>query len=164
MAPANRPKVVTFYSYKGGVGRTMTLANVAAWLASEAHLRVFLVDFDIEAPGLAYYARQTPLAEGLPREGLVELFTAYRKTATAPPLAEYVFAEPDERLGGGRLFYLGAGRHDRAEYGGDVVGLDWKALYESGFGFELVERLRAAIVEAYEPDIVLVDSSCCSPT
>ena len=42
---------VTFYSYKGGVGRTMALANVAAILAKQGR-RVLLIDFDLEAPGL----------------------------------------------------------------------------------------------------------------
>ena len=39
----------TFYSFRGGVGRTMALANVAAYLARSG-LNVFLVDFDLEAP------------------------------------------------------------------------------------------------------------------
>ena len=43
--------VITFYSYKGGTGRTMTLANVAWILAAGGH-RVLAVDWDLEAPGL----------------------------------------------------------------------------------------------------------------
>ena len=41
---------VTFYSYKGGVGRTLALLNVAAVLA-QAGRRVVAVDLDLEAPG-----------------------------------------------------------------------------------------------------------------
>jgi len=48
--PANRPKVVTFYSYKGGVGRSLLAANSAALLA--AHGRTLIWDLDVEAPGL----------------------------------------------------------------------------------------------------------------
>jgi MinD-like ATPase involved in chromosome partitioning or flagellar assembly len=43
-------KIVSFYSYKGGVGRSLLLANVAAALAT-TH-RVACVDFDLEAGGL----------------------------------------------------------------------------------------------------------------
>jgi MinD-like ATPase involved in chromosome partitioning or flagellar assembly len=43
-------EVITFYSYKGGVGRTMALANVALWL-SQAGYRTLVVDWDLEAPG-----------------------------------------------------------------------------------------------------------------
>lgn len=41
---------VTFYSYKGGVGRTLCLLNVAAVLAQHGR-RVVAVDLDLEAPG-----------------------------------------------------------------------------------------------------------------
>ncbi|MFM0565644.1 KGGVGR-motif variant AAA ATPase [Paraburkholderia sediminicola] len=47
-------KIVTFYSFKGGVGRTMALANIA-FLAALNGKRVLVMDWDLEAPGLAYY-------------------------------------------------------------------------------------------------------------
>jgi DNA-binding CsgD family transcriptional regulator len=46
--------VITFYSYKGGVGRSFLLANVAATLSRWGY-RVLCVDFDLEAPGLSHY-------------------------------------------------------------------------------------------------------------
>jgi hypothetical protein len=46
---------VTFYSYKGGVGRTLALLNCAAVLASQRR-RVLAVDFDLEAPGFGLSA------------------------------------------------------------------------------------------------------------
>src|SRR5207248_760875 len=48
-----RPFVVTFYSFKGGVGRSTALALVASILATRGH-RVVMMDFDIEAPGLSF--------------------------------------------------------------------------------------------------------------
>lgn len=47
-------KVVTFYSYKGGVGRTMALVNTAHVLARDGW-RVLMVDFDLEAPGMTHF-------------------------------------------------------------------------------------------------------------
>jgi MinD-like ATPase involved in chromosome partitioning or flagellar assembly len=47
-------QVVTFYSYKGGVGRTMALVNVAHVLARDGW-RVLMVDFDLEAPGMTHF-------------------------------------------------------------------------------------------------------------
>ncbi len=49
-------RVVTFYSFKGGVGRTQALADVAVLLARYGH-RVLMVDWDLEAPGLESYFR-----------------------------------------------------------------------------------------------------------
>jgi MinD-like ATPase involved in chromosome partitioning or flagellar assembly len=48
--------IVTFYSFKGGVGRTMAVANVA-FLSALNGKRVLVMDWDLEAPGLAYYFR-----------------------------------------------------------------------------------------------------------
>jgi Mrp family chromosome partitioning ATPase len=42
-----------FYSYKGGSGRTVAAANVAAALAKLGR-RVLIIDLDFEAPGLQY--------------------------------------------------------------------------------------------------------------
>jgi CO dehydrogenase nickel-insertion accessory protein CooC1 len=44
-------RVVTFYSYKGGTGRTMALANVA-WILAANGRRVLVADWDLESPGL----------------------------------------------------------------------------------------------------------------
>lgn len=44
-------RIVAFYSYKGGVGRSVCLANVAALLALKGK-RVACIDFDLEAGGL----------------------------------------------------------------------------------------------------------------
>src|SRR3954469_15713569 len=44
-------QIVSFYSFKGGVGRSMALANVAALLC-KAGKSVLVVDWDLEAPGL----------------------------------------------------------------------------------------------------------------
>jgi CobQ/CobB/MinD/ParA nucleotide binding domain len=47
-------RIITFYSYKGGTGRSMALANVA-WLLALNNQRVLVIDWDLEAPGLHRY-------------------------------------------------------------------------------------------------------------
>jgi MinD-like ATPase involved in chromosome partitioning or flagellar assembly len=64
-------EVITFYSYKGGVGRSMCLANVAASLAQSGR-RVLAVDCDFEAPGLHRYFRAPP--DMANRKGAIEFF------------------------------------------------------------------------------------------
>src|ERR1044072_4989220 len=55
-------EIITFYSYKGGTGRSMTLANVACLLAlhhtSKDGRGVLMVDWDLEAPGLHRFFRK----------------------------------------------------------------------------------------------------------
>ena len=50
--------IITFYSFKGGVGRTFALANIAVLLAKKN--KVLVIDWDLEAPGLDYYFQPTP--------------------------------------------------------------------------------------------------------
>ena len=54
--PPRNGRILTFYSYKGGTGRTMLLANLG-WLLAAAGQRVLMIDWDFEAPGLHRYYR-----------------------------------------------------------------------------------------------------------
>src|SRR5438874_11280472 len=49
-------RIYTFYSYKGGTGRSMALANFA-WIMAASGKRVLVIDWDLEAPGLHRYFR-----------------------------------------------------------------------------------------------------------
>jgi tetratricopeptide (TPR) repeat protein/MinD-like ATPase involved in chromosome partitioning or flagellar assembly len=58
MSMTSKPlgKIITFYSYKGGTGRSMALANVACVLGQKRdNLKVLMIDWDLEAPGLYRY-------------------------------------------------------------------------------------------------------------
>jgi MinD-like ATPase involved in chromosome partitioning or flagellar assembly len=67
-------EIVSFYSYKGGVGRSLSLANVAALLASRGR-RVVCIDFDLEAGGLHTIFG---LESSDVKFSLLDLFTAIR--------------------------------------------------------------------------------------
>lgn len=83
MGANGRGKVITFYSFKGGVGRSMALANVAALLAQRGK-KVLALDFDFEAPGLHRYFLSTGATSftryeprGL-QQGVIDFFYALR--------------------------------------------------------------------------------------
>jgi predicted acylesterase/phospholipase RssA len=73
--------IYTFYSYKGGVGRSMALANIAEAL-HEKGLRVIMIDWDLEAPGLETFfcspGSERQLAEFRAHPGLVDMLVAYK--------------------------------------------------------------------------------------
>src|SRR5437016_1288362 len=79
---------VTFYSFKGGVGRTMALLNAACILAGRGR-RVLMIDFDLEAPGLTFLALKqlSPSPEARP-SGLVELINDFLDDPPHSPLAD----------------------------------------------------------------------------
>ena len=136
-------RIVTFYSYKGGVGRSMLLANVA-WLAARWGRRVLCLDWDLEAPGLHHYL---PPPTGRDRsDGILDLLLS------ASP--DWRAITQDVRLdGAGRLSMIHAGRDDGG-FLGRLRELDWERRIPEGLG-NAIETWRTEWLEAYE--LVLVD-------
>lgn len=66
-------EIVTFYSYKGGTGRTMSLANTAALAARDTDGPVLMIDWDLEAPGLSHYFEPYAPDDMRDRAGLFSL-------------------------------------------------------------------------------------------
>lgn len=174
--PAGR--IVTFYSYKGGCGRTMALANVA-WILAANGKRVLTVDWDLEAPGLDKFYRpfidQSALDEHL---GVSFLITNYeaaivgatghrdpsRGTRRVPPsvvanqftrLEDHVTQVRWDFPSGGRLDFLPAGASNR-DYGTGMSGFDWDRFTQDHHGDEFIEALKSAMRHDY--DYTLIDS------
>src|SRR5215470_15379282 len=70
-------RIITFYSYKGGTGRTMALANVA-WILAANGYRVLAADWDLESPGLHRFLY--PFLEHVVRdaEGIIDFIRKYQ--------------------------------------------------------------------------------------
>jgi tetratricopeptide (TPR) repeat protein len=147
-----RPFWVTFYSYKGGVGRTLALANSAVLLAQSGR-NVLMVDFDLEAPGLDSFA-ELGITPGRP--GVVEYFTEFAEAGTAPQLSNYVEA-CRAFPGGGELWLMPSGTKDK-DYNRKRDQLNWSELYDVGLGALLIEEWKAEIQLRIQPDYVFVDS------
>jgi tetratricopeptide (TPR) repeat protein len=72
--------IVTFYSFKGGVGRSMALANIARWFQL-CGLNVAVVDWDLEAPGLEtfFFADDAEAARSRAQLGVIDLLHLYQR-------------------------------------------------------------------------------------
>jgi len=150
-------RVITFYSYKGGVGRTMALANVAV-LLSQWGYKTLMVDWDLEAPGLEFYFKNLlDLEKVSQREGLADLLdkaSDSELTADQPINWRDSLINIEVKDQEGTLHLLTAGKRDE-NYFNKVRELDLKSFYENKGGF-FIERLRNEWKEAY--DYILVDS------
>ena len=69
-------QIVTFYSFKGGTGRTMALANVA-WILAANGERVLIADWDLESPGLHRFFQPFMDLDVAQRPGVVDLIRMY---------------------------------------------------------------------------------------
>jgi tetratricopeptide (TPR) repeat protein len=161
--------IVTFYSFKGGVGRSMAVANVADILARQG-LRVLMIDFDLEAPGLEQYF-QINHAAARRNPGLLDLLLAYKRSmsVTGGPVREPEFKRVETFIGpvypslsgGGCLHLMAAGQREPREqldrYASNLRTFDWQDFYFNWEGELFFEWLRSALVpDRY--DLVLVDS------
>ncbi len=136
--------IVTFYSYKGGVGRSMALANVALKLAKGGH-KVLAVDWDLEAPGLEEYFNDSKFETS--GRGLLDLLIEkedYRDYLWHIRLLE------DETS----MTLLPSGR-DEEDYYSKLERFNQNEFFEKGGG-DFLETLRNQWLEDF--DFVLIDS------
>ena len=154
-------RIVTFYSYKGGVGRSMALANVAVILAKEHGLNVSIVDWDLDAPGLHRYF-------GIPdeeiRDGIIDYFYRLKELLrddttdiTPEALSIPTMIEVREYESGGQVLFLPAGDlTSHGEYVQRVTSFDWAEFYEVWYGGQIIEYLRRELKRG--SDVALIDS------
>ncbi|MEI6544455.1 MAG: AAA family ATPase [Methylococcales bacterium] len=145
--------VVTFYSFKGGVGRSMSLVNVAVQLAQSGR-KVLLVDFDLEAPGLPTFSLKKP-EDDIP--GIVEYVLQYCATGESPDVMNFVYESESFEESGGSIYMMPVGRQD-ASYSHRLNSIDWQNLYSEKSGYLFFEDLKNQWAQCIAPDYVLIDS------
>ncbi|MCU0287548.1 MAG: pentapeptide repeat-containing protein [Acidobacteria bacterium] len=148
----------TFYSFKGGVGRTLTLVNTAVELTRRGY-SVFIWDMDIEAPGIQhipYFDKMTDDIKG----GVVDITAEFLENdcleMNEDKLHDFIITHPDNP----NLRLLPAGNlADDGEYSRKFTSIQWDHLFgaDKTGGFLLFESMRQAIL-SYHPDFVLIDS------
>jgi MinD-like ATPase involved in chromosome partitioning or flagellar assembly len=157
--------IFTFYSFKGGVGRSMAMAAVAYELAKRG-LRVLAIDFDLEAPGLERYFFESGRALQVRQHpGLIDLLNAYKRALTSE--AEFrearfkkwwTFVEEaiPHAIGGdggtrsGSVDIMIAGQREPEvrlqEYASAVRSFDWFDFFHNWKGEQFFAWLRDALV------------------
>jgi MinD-like ATPase involved in chromosome partitioning or flagellar assembly len=172
--------IYTFYSFKGGTGRTMALANLAVLLArslasgsrpsvAPAPRGVLMIDWDLEAPGLHHFFRKDIIAsqgaeEFNIRPGLIELFREIRRVnadtkSTGTDDSFDLFRRQVDlgdfisRTNTPHLFLMKAGAFTKT-YARNVRGFNWKALHQRLP--RLFVSFAAELSERF--DYVLIDS------
>lgn len=162
--------IFTFYSYKGGVGRSMALANIAE-LFYNAGFKVLIVDWDLEAPGLERFFK-IDYDKIIDNPGIIDMIKEYKKIMTEAPksgdgVESIKFDDLDKFLidiypssyRDGKLWLLTAGRRSRehfSEYASTVLNFNWFEFYQNWDGELYFEWLRKQLLKKAE--IILIDS------
>ena len=160
-------KIVTFYSYKGGAGRTMALANVA-WILASNGKRVLVVDWDLDSPGLhKYFHPFLDPSKIIATPGVIDLISDYVWAATSEEdrpgdwhlqyarILNHAVSVNWQFRDGGTLDFVSAGRRNR-DYASVVAAVDWDDFYERFGGGQFFDALRADMKANY--DYTLIDS------
>jgi MinD-like ATPase involved in chromosome partitioning or flagellar assembly len=170
--PGAGGEVITFYSYKGGTGRSMLLANVA-WMLASAGLKILIIDWDLEAPGLHRYFKpflgddpELREQEGviewlqdywdamLDHEGNVDVDAIVREYADP---RRYVRRLHTEGYLEGGIDLLGPGRQEQG-YAEALADFDFTRLYQKLRGADFIEASKRILIGSGGYDYVLVDS------
>lgn len=155
-------KTLAFYSYKGGTGRSLLLANIALYLARLGK-RVVAVDFDFEAPGL-HYKLSPPgkrTAATVPERGAVDYLLAAAQGEGPPKsLRDYVVSVPLPLGAKGSLHLMPAGSAPTGEYWKALTALLRQDLFTNleGSGLAAFLELKARIEEELQAEFLLIDS------
>lgn len=149
-------KTIAFYSYKGGVGRTLALANIAMRLADFGK-KVILLDLDLEAPGLhtkfSNFQRDRKI-----EIGIVDYIYEYAVNHKVPAkIAPYAYHLNDVSFS---LDLIPAGNPKSAEYWRKLSAINWyELLYgENATGIAFFLDLKEKIEKEYQPDYFLIDT------
>lgn len=143
------PIVATFYSLRGGVGRSSALAYTGMILAQRGH-RVVCVDMDLEAPGLAALFGHEDKVES--NMGTVPLLVALEQ-GEAPDFSKHLLRVSDDH----DLYCIPAG-HPDAHYARQLNLIDPNQWYreERNPLRALIEGLQEKL--PFRPDVLLLDS------
>jgi MinD-like ATPase involved in chromosome partitioning or flagellar assembly len=152
---------ITFYSYKGGAGRSLALANAAVYLANLG-FKVVAIDFDLEAPGLHYKLSRNK--DGLPlpvNKGVVDFVNAYLDNGQVEsPITDFIVKAPVSDSDKQLVYLVPAGQVPSSAYWTQLSRINWHELFYSkgSDGVQIFMELRARLLEELNPDFVLIDS------
>ena len=179
-------QIVTFYSFKGGTGRTMALANVA-WILAANGRRVLIADWDLESPGLHRFFQPFLDASVSERAGIIDFIRKWEwaaKTSGIDSEALHTGSEESRKAaeaelgllihehidevkqyaiplswafpGQGALHFWTSGKQANGTYQAALSALDWDNFYDKLHGGQFFDALRRYMKSNY--DYVLIDS------
>ncbi len=169
-------KIISFYSYKGGTGRSMALANMA-WILASFGKQVLVVDWDLEAPGLhRYFAPFLNDKDLTSTDGLIDMVSEFAMATISPPetatdgksktedkkwyedyadILNYAISLNWDFPNKGTLDLMPAGRQGDS-YSARVNSFNWQDFYDRRGGGVFLEAVKERMQAEY--DYILIDS------
>jgi len=153
-------RTITFYSYKGGVGRSLLVANTAKYLATLGK-NVVALDLDLEAPGLHYkFELGSQDQRSHASVGIVDILVDFVETGSLPADLKPYTTEVGVGSETGSIRVMGAGTAPHGEYWRNLSRIKWYDLFygENPVGTPFFLELQQRILRDFQPDFCLIDS------
>ena len=159
--------IVTFYSYKGGMGRSTHLALTATYLARKHSKKIVIIDCDFEAPGFTNFFLEEPNARNY-KDGLIEYFSD-KQFDDSIYLNQYSWEVSKEFSGNGEIRIIPAGNlSPESEFDNNqffhtpienyLEGLSRFDLSSTDYIVKQFESLINDVNEQFKPDAIFIDS------
>lgn len=151
------PAIVSFFSFKGGVGRTTScFATLTALLGGRAQRRVLFIDADLEAPGLSWNVDPRERLSWVDALSLVHDCDDWRAEAL-PLIAEQISisAEGLEMPAGRRQFFFMPAVRSMAQL--DALPVTPEQVVRRHQRAWVIGDLLVALGERLQLDVILVD-------
>lgn len=151
-------KTITFYSYKGGVGRSLALSNIAKRL-SEFGKKVCIIDFDLDAPGIDLKFKNN-ISKPI-KMGIVDYIYTFSKENIIPDkISNYVTKIDFHNNNYKNIDLIAAGATTTQEYWKKLAMISWGELFynEDSQGINFFIDLKDKIMKELKPDFLLIDS------
>jgi tetratricopeptide (TPR) repeat protein len=162
-------KIITFYSFKGGSGRSQLAANLAAYLCYYENKKILLIDWDLEAPGIDYFFK---FDRSIITKGLIEVFEEYVYLASSGkkldlselPKLDHIYPISEEKEqnslkkgGKGKIDFIPAANYNSEDYTHRINKFDWFEFYENLEGRYYIEFLKRELKKK-DYDFIFIDS------
>ena len=149
--------IVSFYSYKGGVGRTTSLITFASYYSNVAKKSVVIMDFDFEAPGVINFFDID--FEKNPKNGIVEFILDSQSSKKELNFKNY-YIEVSKRFSGeGNIYVIPAGNiFDLKNIKSYIEGLSRIDINSAETILQKIKNLLITVKNELHPDLILIDS------
>ena len=117
-----KAKVITFYSFKGGTGRSLALANIAAYL-ERFKFKVCIVDMDIEAPGIHYKFMKPDDPRIETMQGVVDYIDSFTENHLPPRNTDDYLIDLSDHI-----TLMPSGNVRSADYWKKLYRIDWNSM------------------------------------
>ena len=156
-------KTITFYSYKGGVGRSMAVVNIGCLMAKSGY-KVLMMDWDLEAPGLDTFFSDSL---DIKKDGLLDFITlasatsSFKKDADIEDynkffetnLSQFIQKGVNPNKNNIKLDLMSSGKTDK-NYSKRLNKINWLAFYKKQPAF--FRALAQFLEQQY--DYILIDA------